>query len=203
MPSTRARRSPAIAFLLAVVALLAAGCGGSDEGGDTTPQAADHETLAERRQPPQPDPMVPGSPPRGADRSLSPLDVHDPELANLDPDLLEAVQQAHDDAAADGVPFWVTSGWRSEEQQQQLLDEAVVTYGSLEEALKFVATPDKSAHVSGDAVDIGPTDADDWLIQHGDRYGLCQAFANEMWHFELSVDPGDDCPQPLTDGTYR
>ena len=28
-----------------------------------------------------------------------------------------------------------------------------------------------------------PTDADDWLIQHGSDYGLCQTYANEMWHF--------------------
>ena len=79
----------------------------------------------------------------------------------------------------------------------------MVEYGSLEEALKFVATPDKSAHVTGDAVDIGPADADSWLMQYGDDYGLCQIFANEIWHFELATTPGGDCPQPLPDGTYR
>jgi D-alanyl-D-alanine carboxypeptidase len=48
--------------------------------------------------------------------------------------------------------------------------------------------------VTGDAVDIGPTDADSWLQQHGDRYGLCQTYANEMWHFELATEPGGTCP---------
>jgi hypothetical protein len=57
--------------------------------------------------------------------------------------------------------------------------------------------------VTGDAVDIGPTDADDWLIQHGSTYGLCQIFANELWHFELATTPGGDCPALLADGSYR
>jgi D-alanyl-D-alanine carboxypeptidase len=39
----------------------------------------------------------------------------------------------------------------------------VSTYGSEEEALRYVSTPDKSAHVTGDAVDIGPTNAHSWL----------------------------------------
>jgi zinc D-Ala-D-Ala carboxypeptidase len=48
-------------------------------------------------------------------------------------------------------------------------------------------------------VDVLPTRADDWLIQHGDAYGLCQSYANEMWHFELSVAPGGTCPAPASD----
>jgi len=42
----------------------------------------------------------------------------------------------------------------SPEYQNQLLREAVVKYGSDEEAARWVATADTSAHVMGDAVDI-------------------------------------------------
>jgi len=52
-------------------------------------------------------------------------------------------------------------------------------------------------------VDIGPTAADDWLIQHGADYGLCQTFANEIWHFELATVPGGRCPDMLPDSSYR
>src|SRR5690606_1675865 len=58
-------------------------------------------------------------------------------------------------------------------------------YGSKEEAARWVATPEASAHVSGDAVDIGPANAAAWLSEHGARYGLCRVYANEPWHFEL------------------
>jgi LAS superfamily LD-carboxypeptidase LdcB len=79
----------------------------------------------------------------------------------------------------------------------------VAKYGSEEEARRYVATPDTSAHVTGDAVDIGPTEADSWLSQHGADYGLCQTFANEIWHYELATTPGGLCPAILADGTSR
>ncbi|WP_188305633.1 M15 family metallopeptidase [Streptomyces sp. CBMA123] len=88
----------------------------------------------------------------------------------------------------------VTSGWRSKAYQQRLLDKAVEKYGSLERARQFVNTPEKSAHVAGKAVDLGPTNADYWLIQHGARCGLCQVYSNEVWHFELLTAPGGTCP---------
>ncbi|MFB7919176.1 M15 family metallopeptidase [Streptomyces sp. NPDC056061] len=117
----------------------------------------------------------------------------------MDKVLLKAVQKAAQDAREAGIEFRVTSGWRSRDHQQRLLDEAVQRHGSAEKARRFVSTPDKSAHVSGKAVDIGPTDADDWLIRHGDDYGLCQVYNNGMWHFELFTTPGGACPTPLTD----
>jgi len=101
------------------------------------------------------------------------------------------------------VGLLVTSGWRSKAHQQRLFTEAVSKYGSEEEALRYVSTPDRSAHVTGDAVDIGPTDADDWLIQHGADYGLCQVFANEIWHFELATTPGGECPEMYADSSRR
>jgi D-alanyl-D-alanine carboxypeptidase len=125
-----------------------------------------------------------------------------PGVANLDPALLSAVRQAATDAADDGVEFFVDSGWRSPEYQKQLLHEAVSKYGSEEEAARWVATPDTSAHVSGDAIDIGPSDATAWLSQHGAEYGLCQIYGNEPWHYELRREAIDeDCPPLYADPT--
>jgi hypothetical protein len=126
-----------------------------------------------------------------------------PGVANLDPALLRALREAATDAADDGVELYVNSGWRSPEYQKQLLREAVSKYGSEEEAARWVATPDTSAHVSGDAVDIGSFDATAWLSEHGAKYGLCQIYRNEPWHYELrpqAIDRG--CPPMYADPTH-
>ncbi|OYD61044.1 M15 family metallopeptidase [Rhodococcus sp. OK302] len=130
--------------------------------------------------------------------SISPYNTQLPALARLDPALLAALHSAAADAQKSGVAMHVTSGWRSAAFQQRLWDEAVVKYRSVVEAARWVHPPNLSKHVSGRAVDIGPTNADDWLIQHGSDYGLCQTYANEMWHFELATHPGGDCPPQLS-----
>jgi len=126
-----------------------------------------------------------------------------PGVANLDPALLGALRQAATDAADDGVEFYVDSGWRSPEYQEQLLHGAVLKYGSEAEAARWVATPSRSAHVSGEAVDIGPSGAAAWLSEHGVEYGLCQIYGNEPWHYELrpeAIDHG--CPAIYADPTH-
>jgi D-alanyl-D-alanine carboxypeptidase len=131
------------------------------------------------------------------------FDDQAPAVANLDPALLGALRQAATDAADDEVEFHVNSGWRSAEYQERLLRAAISEYGSEEEAARWVATPEKSAHVSGDAVDIGPSDAAAWLSEHGSGYGLCRIYKNEPWHFELrpeAVDHG--CPAMYADPTH-
>lgn len=138
------------------------------------------------------------SPGASADvQMLSPWDVANPAVGNLDPALLIAVQQATAAAAVDGVTMTITSGWRSPEFQQQLLDDAIATYGSLAAARQYVQTPEHSRHVLGQAVDLGAADADQWLIGNSARFGLCQIYANEPWHFELVTDPGGICPPLL------
>jgi membrane-associated protease RseP (regulator of RpoE activity) len=117
-----------------------------------------------------------------------------PAIARLDPALLDAMRQAQADAAGEGLEFHVTSGWRSAEYQQWLLDEAIDHYASEEVARQFVAPVDRSSHVTGKAVDIVPIDAQFWLIEHGSRYGICQTYANERWHFERATEPGGICP---------
>lgn len=134
-------------------------------------------------------------------KALSPFADDVPAIANLDPALRDAVQRAASDADEEGVEFVVTSGWRSAFYQQSLLDDAVKSYGSAEAASEFVLAPTESRHVTGEAIDIGRTDADSWLSQHGSSYGLCQIYANEMWHFELATTPGGQCPEQLSDAS--
>jgi D-alanyl-D-alanine carboxypeptidase len=126
-----------------------------------------------------------------------------PGVANLDRALLSALRQAATDAADDGVKFVVDSGWRSPEYQERLLREAVQKYGSEAEAARWVATPNTSAHVSGHAVDIGPSEAAAWLSAHGAAYGLCQIYGNEPWHYELRPEAiADGCPSMYADPTH-
>ena len=134
--------------------------------------------------------------------TVSIFDDSSPAVANLSGDLLGAVRDAATDARADGVEFVVTSGWRSPALQAKLLKDAVATYGSEEEAARWVATPETSSHVTGDAVDLGPLAAQDWLAQYGSGYGLCQTYANERWHYELRPEAVEDgCPAAYADPT--
>jgi hypothetical protein len=126
-----------------------------------------------------------------------------PAVANLDPDLLGALRKAATVAADDGVEFFVNGGWRSPEYQEQLLREAISKYGSKEEAARWVATPSTSPHVSGNAIDIGRSDATAWLSKHGAEYGLCQIYRNEPWHYELRPEAvNDGCPPMYADPTH-
>jgi zinc D-Ala-D-Ala carboxypeptidase len=130
------------------------------------------------------------------------FDVSLPGLSKLDPALLSALQRAAR-AAGDGRTFYVTSGWRSPAYQEQLLDEAVATYGSRAEAARWVATPATSPHVKGHAVDIGHAAATTWLSKHGATYGLCQIYRNEPWHYELRpAAAAKGCPTMYADPTH-
>lgn len=122
-----------------------------------------------------------------------------PGVANLDGELLKALREAAIDAAEDGVEFYVNSGWRSPEYQQELRLDGVAKYGSEEEAARWVATPETSPHVRGQAIDIGRSDARAWLSENGARYGLCQIYSNEPWHYELRPD---GCPPMYPDPSH-
>jgi zinc D-Ala-D-Ala carboxypeptidase len=130
------------------------------------------------------------------------FDDDNPAVANLDPKLLRALRRAATNAAGDGVEFYVISGWRSRKHQEKLFREAVSKYGSKEEAARWVATPGTSAHETGSAVDLAHSDATAWLSKHGAKYGLCQIYSNELWHYELRPDAVDHgCPSPYADPT--
>lgn len=125
-----------------------------------------------------------------------------PAVVGLDPGLLKALRRAATDAAADGVEVYVNSGWRSPDYQNQLLREAISEYGSKDAAARWVATAETSPHVSGDAADLGHSDATEWLAEHGAEHGLCQIYKNEPWHYELrpeAIDHG--CPRMYANPT--
>jgi D-alanyl-D-alanine carboxypeptidase len=126
-----------------------------------------------------------------------------PGVAKLDPALVGALRLAATDAAAEGVEFVLNSGWRSPAYEDELRREAIAKYGSEQEAARWVATGTTSAHVSGDAVDIGPSGAAAWLSAHGVEYGLCRIYGNEPWHFELRAEAvGHGCPAMYADPTH-
>lgn len=128
---------------------------------------------------------------------LTPFDVQNPAVGRLEPRLLDAIQRAATAASTDGITMTITSGWRSPDFQQRLLDSAVAQYGSLAAAREYVQTPAASKHVVGEAVDVGGVGADQWLMANGAQFGLCRIYANEVWHFELATDAAGNCPPLL------
>jgi zinc D-Ala-D-Ala carboxypeptidase len=211
---TTPRRVPRIlvAGLLVVIAAIAAPLGYQSLASSSSTAASPTDLLrSEHRGAPAPPIDVVRSEHRGAlgeadgavPDGTTVFDDEIPAVANLDPALLGALRRAATDAADDGVEFQVNSGWRSPEYQEQLLREAVSKYGSENEAARWVATPNTSAHVSGDAVDIGQFDATAWLSKRGAEYTLCQIYSSEPWHYELrpeAIDHG--CPPMYADPTH-
>ena len=198
-----------VAGLLVVIAAIAAALGYQSPASSPS-TASPPSTASSSSAPPSPI-AVPRGEHRGAlgeadgavPDGTTVFDDAIPGVANLDPALLGALRQAATDAAYDGVGFYVDSGWRSRAYQERLLHEAVSKYGSEAEAARWVATPDTSAHVSGDAVDIGHVDARAWLSEHGAEYRLCQIYGNEPWHYELRPGAGDrGCPPMYADPTH-
>ncbi|MBI9113673.1 M15 family metallopeptidase [Sanguibacter suaedae] len=186
----RRRRVAAAVVVLAVLVALGAGAArelfAAPSGGGVRLVTSTEPTAADGR--------VPGG------EAVSPFDDTVPAIARLDPDLLAAVREAATAMEADGRPLHITSGWRSPEYQQWLQDDALRTTGSAEEASRLVASPEGSAHVTGDAVDIGPYPTAELLSRRGAQYGLCQVYANEIWHFELRPDaPEQGCPEMYDD----
>ena len=146
---------------------------------------------------------TPGESAGAVRRLLTVFDEHSPAVTKLDPDLLRALRQAARDAAESRIQIVVNSGWRSAEYQARLLRQAVWKYGSAEDAARWVATADTSSHVSGRAVDIGPSRAMSWLATHGAEYRLCQIYSNEPWHYELRPEALDEgCPPMYADARH-
>jgi hypothetical protein len=195
-PTTRRTSRLRVAGLLFVLAAIAAAVGSQLlTSSSSTAASAIHALRGEHR-------GALGEADGAVPEGTTVFDDEIPGVANIHPALLDALRQAATAAADDGVELFVDSGWRSPQYQEHLLQEAVSKYGSEREAARWVATPNTSAHVSGDAVDIGPFDATAWLSDHGSRYGLCQVYVNEPWHYELrpeAIDHG--CPPMYADAT--
>lgn len=120
----------------------------------------------------------------------------------LDPELERRLAQAQEAAAADGVTLELRSGWRSVQEQEQVVRDTITRYGSEQEAHRWVLPPESSAHVQGLAVDVGPTEGAYWLEEHGATFGLCRTYDNEVWHFEPVIAPGGTCPPRHPDSSW-
>lgn len=143
---------------------------------------------------PGPGPATATVPPPSASTNPAPAQ-------GLDHGLLWAYDAAAAAAAVEGHRLTITSGFRTAAEQQALLDAEVEERGSIEEALRWVFTPERSMHVRGLAVDVGDRRAADWLAAHGARFGLCRTLAWEWWHFEwrASWEQEHRCPDPVDD----
>ena len=119
------------------------------------------------------------------------------EVIEMHPLLVARFAAAQSFARADGVVLTLTSGFRSLERQQMLFDREVAIRGSETEAAKWVLPPRYSHHPQGLAIDVNyPGDKAGalWLEKNGSRFGLCRVYANEWWHFEGVIAPGERCP---------
>ena len=96
-----------------------------------------------------------------------------------------------------GFNIRITSGFRSQQLQERLFNDAVKKYGSEKEASKWVLPKDISHHPWGSAIDVnypGDRKAVKWLEENGSSFGLCRVYLNEWWHFEPVIAPGEPCP---------
>ena len=133
------------------------------------------------------------------------------ELSNgkkVDSRIYPELQEMFNDARAQGYGLFVREGYRTQEEQQQLMDEKIEAYEnegkSKSEAKKlaeqWVAIPGTSEHQLGIAVDINAdttkSSSDDvynWLAENAHTYGFIKRYPsnktditgviNEPWHY--------------------
>ena len=133
------------------------------------------------------------------------------ELSNgekVDSRIYPELQEMFNDARAQGYGLFVREGYRTQEEQQQLLNEKIEAYEnegkSKSEAKKLaeqlVAIPGTSEHQLGIAVDINAdttkSSSDDvysWLAENAHKYGFIKRYPsdktditgviNEPWHY--------------------
>lgn len=93
---------------------------------------------------------------------------------------------------ASGGRIWITSGYRSNQKQQQLWQQALQKYGDPEIADNWVARPGTSHHEQGFAADLGFADARarEWAHANASSFGLRFPMGHEPWHIELSGQRG-------------
>ena len=133
------------------------------------------------------------------------------ELSNgekVDSRIYPQLQQMFDDARAAGLELFVREGYRTSQDQKDIMDERIQQYldegYSRSEAKKlardYVAVPDTSEHQLGLSVDINAdttkcsSDAVySWLAENAWRYGFIKRYpadkvditgiSNEPWHY--------------------
>lgn len=119
------------------------------------------------------------------------------EVNSLHPLLQSRFDAARAAANAEGVHLYITSGFRTFDRQDFLFHREVEIRGSESEAAKWVLPAQFSHHPHGLAIDVnypGDRAGAKWLEINGARFGLCRVYANEWWHFEGVIAPGESCP---------
>lgn len=132
----------------------------------------------------------------------------------VDERIYPELQKMFNDARAAGLSLFVAQGYRTEEEQQLLLDQKQEAYenegNSPKEARKlaeqWVAVPGTSEHQIGIAVDINADteknkaeDVYNWLADNAHKYGFINRYpadktditgiSNEPWHYRyVGVD---------------
>lgn len=126
----------------------------------------------------------------------------------IDERIYPSLQRMFDDMRAKGIYPTVVSGYRSYEEQSNILEEKYLAYRSegynksraKELALEWVALPGTSEHQLGIAVDINPDysvskgeGVYDWLRDNAHNYGFIKRYPenkshitginNEPWHY--------------------
>jgi hypothetical protein len=100
----------------------------------------------------------------------------------------------------------IMSGYRSDERQAELWEDALKKYGSEAAARKWVAPPGRSFHNSGQAADLAwngqslknaPKEVIDWVHANAGKYGMYFPMGHEPWHIEpMGTRDGFDTVAP-------
>ncbi len=131
----------------------------------------------------------------------------------IDKRIYPPLQKMFDDMRAKGIYPTVVSGYRSYEEQREILEEKYLAYRAegyskaraKELATEWVALPGTSEHQLGIAVDINPdysvSDGEgvyEWLRDNAHRYGFIKRYPedkkeitgiiNEPWHYRYVGD---------------
>ncbi len=87
-------------------------------------------------------------------------------------------------AAEDGVELWITSGFRSQEEQRAFYQAYREGWGNR------AARPGHSNHQSGAALDLYVGGGVyDWLARNARRFGFRRTVPSEPWHWEYTKRP--------------
>ena len=126
----------------------------------------------------------------------------------VDSRIYPELQQMFDDARTDGLDLFVREGYRTREEQQQMMNDQIEEYESQgysgkaaqKLAKEYVALPDTSEHQLGLSVDINAdttscssNEVYQWLDDNAYKYGFIKRYppdkteitgiSNEPWHY--------------------
>jgi hypothetical protein len=124
---------------------------------------------------------------------------------DINPQLLARFLSAQAAAKEEGIKMSIDSGFRTQETQSYLYQNAIKKYKTADEAMKWVLPAELSRHPWGLALDVNlnhDKSGASWLEANGGTFGLCRVYENEWWHFEPLTAPGGICPPLLPDASH-